>query len=93
MAVRDVGYLRVPASQFTTGKQIYAVPAEVYAGVVSSRESCDPFYAARPGVAGAKRPLDTTEFPETAVPLIRTRDDHVEEPQRERRIIIMKKRG
>ena len=70
---------------------VYAVPK--YA-VPADTSDVNPFYAARHDVAAQRRPLDLAEFIETAVPLNRALEDSVEDdPKRERRIVIMKKRG
>jgi len=70
MAYKDIGYLCVEASQFSTAtKQVYAVPKDICVSAELVRETTNPFYAARPDVAGKRRPFDLAEFIETAVPL------------------------
>jgi hypothetical protein len=100
MACKDVGRLFVGASQFgTTAQQVFELPASVAtsaAEVVQAgmgRDWGDPFYASRPDVAGKRRALDTTPFVETTVPLTHVINAGFEEPIRQRRIVVMKKRG
>jgi predicted RNA-binding Zn ribbon-like protein len=94
MAYKDIGYLCVEASQFSTAtKQVYAVPKDICVSAELVRETTNPFYAARPDVAGKRRPFDLAEFIETAVPLTAVCEAALAEPRRERRIVIMKKRG
>ena len=101
MACKDVGRLCVGASQFgTASRQVFELPASVatsasevvQAGI--GRDRSDPFYASRPDVAGKRRPLDTTPFVETGIPLTQVNSPaFADEPVRERRIVVMKKRG
>jgi hypothetical protein len=101
MACKDVGRLCVGASQFgTASRQVFELPASVATSATdvaqtgTMRDVSDPFYASRPDVAGKRRMLDTTPFAETAIPL--TQIDtamFAEEPIRQRRIVVMKKRG
>lgn len=90
MALKDVGYFSVAASQYGTAVGVYAVPN--YA-VPASTSDENPFYATRHDVAAQRRPLDLAEFIETAVPLNNSIEDSAADPKRERRIVIMKKRG
>jgi hypothetical protein len=91
MALKDVGYLSVVASQCGTAVgRVYAVPK--YA-VPANTSDVNPFYSARHDVAGRKRPLDLAEFIETAVPLNHLSEASLPEPKHERRVVIMKKRG
>ena len=91
MASNSVGFIHVGASQFGTAtKQVYEVPADVCTSI--DKES-DPFYATRIDVVSKRRPLDLTEFIESAVPMTEARDEGLAHPSRERRIVTMKKRG
>lgn len=101
MACKDVGRLCVGASQFgTAAQQVFELPASVATSaseVVQTgmmRDRSDPFYASRPDVAGKRRALDTTPFVETAIPLTQVNTAALtDEPIRQRRIVVMKKRG
>ena len=95
MAHNDIAFVSVAASQFGTAiGQVYAVPKyAVPEDISDASQTENPFYAARHDVAGKKRPLDLTEFIETTVPLKHLSEATLAEPKRERRIVIMKKRG
>jgi len=78
---------------------VFELPENVVASItdvvqpVVVRSANDPFYASRPDVAGRARPLDTTPFIDTAVPLTNTEAGPVDRPIHPRRIVMMKKRG
>jgi hypothetical protein len=102
MACKDVGRLRVGASQFgTAARQVFELPANVVTSVtdggvqpVPARTTNDPFFSSRLDVARKRQPLDTTPFVDTAVSLINVEvEAAVDEPVHPRRIVMMKKRG
>jgi len=99
MACKDVGRLRVGASQFGTAtRQVFALPASLAMTAIevvpggAVRDASNPFYASRSDVAAMRRQLDTTESVETAVPLTHVNTVFTAEPPRQRRIVVMKKR-
>jgi hypothetical protein len=91
MASSVSGYICVGASQFGTAtKQVYEVPVDICSDIGSV---ADPFYATRIDVVAKRRPLDLTEFIESAIPMTENKSETLETPFRERRIVTMKKRG
>jgi len=91
MASNVSGYIYVGASQFGTAtRQVYEVPMDFCSDIV---RTVDPFHATRIDVVAQRRPLDLTEFVESAIPLTEANGETLEEPLRERRIVTMKKRG
>jgi hypothetical protein len=91
MASNVSGYIYVGASQFgTAAKQVYEVPIDVCSDIV---RAVDPFYATRIDVVTQRRPVDLTEFVESAIPMTEADGETLEEPLRDRRIVTMKKRG
>jgi len=93
MAAKEIGFLHVGASQFgTAAKQVYTVPSEI-ASEIAQGDASDPFCAARLDVAARRHPFDTSPFVNDPIPLVSVDEISVPEPSRERRIVIMKKRG
>ena len=100
MATRDIGFWSMGAASFGTAtRQVFAIPADIESMVcettiVADVPNLDPFYAARPEVAGKRGSFDLSEYVETTVPMAFTNNEEfVEEPQRNRRLLMMKKRG